>query len=296
VRTLADVSLERIRYGLLHDLERLGLDKPIRGDTSEVELILRRKYRDSCVLALLGFLEKRQKVSRADMIAEGWRLRSIRYYEGLLADAGISINAPAAMLTLPALTPFLEPARVLDEAGLEVRKLSQSPSDTLGESGKSQDIRAPAWQGSGGEAHAGLVRSGQACGQIKHRCRAKGSANTSGSRGCNGLAQRPAAPTRGPAGPGPRSAQWRRASGSAVGRSGPRPQIDATQCRIKGYARGPPFLRAYVQGDSRPVTPQGDGASPMVNAVAWIETSAGPGKPVGAVRPLVTVEVRAKHK
>lgn len=106
--TLRDITPQKVKETIENDMRILHLDKPMVCDRLTAQAILSKIYTPSRVRALLGYLGIRQTLTVDQMKQEGYKSHNIRYYDDLLAKAGISSLSIESRKTLPALTLLLE--------------------------------------------------------------------------------------------------------------------------------------------------------------------------------------------
>jgi hypothetical protein len=105
--TLRDLTIPGLAKILQQDLVRLRLNDVSLHGRSNAQHILTNKYKYNLALTLYGYLINRQSMSMEEMIAQGGNPRTLRNYEKLIHDAGLSIALVEDGITLPPLEIIL---------------------------------------------------------------------------------------------------------------------------------------------------------------------------------------------
>lgn len=90
--TLLDITIDWLAQVLQNDLKKLHLQNAVITDRSTAQWVLKQIYGWSLGDKLFAHLYDRQSTSKAQMIAEGKGESTIRKYEKLITDAGVSLT------------------------------------------------------------------------------------------------------------------------------------------------------------------------------------------------------------
>jgi len=101
--TLMDLSFTWLAQILEKDLKRLHLENNILTDRSTANVVLVQKYGWSQANKLTGYLAVRQSMSKDQLLANGANSHTVRKYDNLISDAGISLALIDEGMSLPPL-------------------------------------------------------------------------------------------------------------------------------------------------------------------------------------------------